>query len=94
METMIQMKRSFIFSIVMALVTTAVLLGATPLKIYAGESVVIRSLNLKFDSQFGDQEILMPRYQQPQQVYPSRILYGSVTSANGRRQRQKESVLF
>ena len=61
METMIQMKKSIIFSIVMALVTTAVLLGVAPLKIYAGESVVIRSLNLKFDSQFGDQEILMPQ---------------------------------
>lgn len=31
-----------------------------PLKVQAAESIVIRSLNLTFKSQFGDEEILMP----------------------------------
>ncbi|WP_077612069.1 N-acetylmuramoyl-L-alanine amidase family protein [Clostridium sp. Marseille-P2415] len=42
---------------------TACLLALTvllPISTYGAESVVIRSVNLKFTSQFGDEEILMP----------------------------------
>lgn len=41
----------------------AIIMGLTlvfPVKTFADESVVIRNVNLKFDSKYGDQEILMP----------------------------------
>lgn len=42
------------------IVAAVFLLFGLPVKTQAEESVVIRSLNLKFTSEFGDQEILMP----------------------------------
>lgn len=60
METMINMKIRYFSCLISAVLIAVLLSGITAIRIHAAESVVIRSLNLKFTSQFGDQEILMP----------------------------------
>ena len=57
---MISLRRRKIICMITAVFIAAVLSGITAVRIHAEESIVIRSVNLKFTSQFGDQEILMP----------------------------------
>ena len=57
---MISMKRRYFSCLISAVLIAVLLSGIAATRIHAAESVVIRSLNLKFTSQFGDQEILMP----------------------------------
>ncbi len=57
---MISLKRKRLFCMISAFLIAAVLSGITAVRIHAEESIVIRSVNLKFASQYGDQEILMP----------------------------------
>ena len=53
----IEMRKLEIFFLAAAILVLAILV---PVRVYGAESVVIRSVNLTFTSEFGDQEILMP----------------------------------
>lgn len=57
---MISLRRRKLICMITAVFIAVVLSGITTVRIHAEESIVIRSVNLTFTSQFGDQEILMP----------------------------------
>lgn len=53
----IEIRKLETFFLAAAVLVLAILV---PVMVYGAESVVIRSVNLTFTSEFGDQEILMP----------------------------------